>query len=98
VTSRAIASIPLSRRRQGSIVTPYLLFRRRKESGDFVIVLAPDGRTLVLYLFDNIAAWSGTDQTHDSIALALGTEDLIFRLERTDTNACRAMEQEEEAR
>ena len=27
-----------------------------EESGDFLIDLAPDGRTLVLYLFDNIAA------------------------------------------
>jgi hypothetical protein len=65
-----------------------------EESGDFLIDLAPDGRTLVLYLFDNIAAWSGTDQAHDSIALALDTEDLIFRLERTPSNACGAMEQE----
>ena len=31
-----------------------------EKSGDFLIDLAPHGRTLVLYLFDNIAAWSGT--------------------------------------
>lgn len=65
-----------------------------EESGDFLIDLAPDGRAVVLFLFDNIAAWSGTDQTHDSIALALDTEDLIFRLELTHSNAYRAMEQE----
>ena len=28
------------------------------------------------------------------MALALDTEDLIFRLERTHSHACRAMEQE----
>jgi hypothetical protein len=65
-----------------------------EEGGDFPIDLPGDGRTLGLYLFDGIAAWSGTDQTHDASQMGLGKDDLIFHFERTDPNACKTMEQE----
>jgi hypothetical protein len=48
----------------------------------------------VLYLVDDIAALSGTDQTHDPSQMGLGKENLIFHLERRDPNACKTMEQE----
>lgn len=63
-----------------------------EESGDFPIDLPTDGKSLTAYLFDRVAAWSGTDQRKKTIALRIGSEDLIFRLDRTDAAACRAME------
>jgi hypothetical protein len=69
-----------------------------EESGDFPIDLPADGRMLTAYLFDRIAAWSGTDQRKKTIGLRLGREDLIFRLDRTDAAACHAMERALRAR
>jgi hypothetical protein len=69
-----------------------------EESGDFPIDLPEGGRTLTAYLFDRVAAWTSTDQRRKTIALRLGREDLIFRLDRTDAAACRAMEQALRAR
>jgi hypothetical protein len=69
-----------------------------EESGDFPIDLPADGKTLTAYLFDRIAAWTSTDQRKKTIALRLGREDLIFRLDRTDDSACRALERALRAR
>jgi hypothetical protein len=64
-----------------------------EESGDFPIDLPAGGGTLTAYLFDRVAAWSGTDQQKKTIDLRLGKDDLIFRLDRADAAACQAMEQ-----
>jgi hypothetical protein len=69
-----------------------------EESGDFPIDLPEGGRSLTAYLFDRVAAWSGTDQQKKTIALRLGKDDLIFRLNRTDAAACQAMERALRAR
>ena len=69
-----------------------------EESGDFPIDLPEGGDSLTAYLFDRIAAWSGTDQRKKTIDLRLGKDDLIFRLDRTDAAACHAMEQALRAR
>jgi hypothetical protein len=63
-----------------------------EESGDFPIDLPEGGKSLTAYLFDRVAAWSGTDQRKKTIDLRLGKDDLIFRLDRTDAAACHAME------
>jgi hypothetical protein len=64
-----------------------------EEGGDFPIELAPDGSSLVLYLFDGIAAFAGPDQTKDANPVKLGPEDLIFRLDRAAKAECSALEQ-----
>jgi hypothetical protein len=63
------------------------------QGGDFPIAPAPDGKSLVLYLFDGIAAFAGPDQTKDAIPVKLGPQDLIFRLDRADKSECSALEQ-----
>jgi hypothetical protein len=63
-----------------------------EEGGDFPIDLAADGKSLTLYLFDQISAWLGTNQRKGTIGAKLGKEDLIFRLERVDAAACRGIE------
>jgi hypothetical protein len=69
-----------------------------EESGDFPIDLPEDGKSLTAYLFDRIAAWTSTDQRKKTVSARLGSEDLIFRLDRTDTAACHAMERALRAR
>ena len=70
----------------------YAGLRTDEEGGDFPVDLAGDGKSLTLYLFDQIAAWLGTDQKKGTVGANLGVDDLIFRLERVDAAACRALE------
>jgi len=63
-----------------------------EEGGDFPVDLAADGKSLTLYLFDQIAAWLGTNQKKKPIGANLGKDDLIFRLDRVDAGACRDIE------
>jgi hypothetical protein len=63
-----------------------------EEGGDFPIDLAQDGKSLTLYLVDQTSAWSGPNQKKKTIGMRLGSEDLIFRLDRTDATTCRSME------
>jgi hypothetical protein len=62
-----------------------------EEGGDYPIDFAADGKSLTLYLINDVAAWLGTNQKK-TIAAGLGKDDLIFRLERIDAAACRGME------
>src|SRR5215470_9296062 len=62
-----------------------------EEGGDFPIDFAADGKSLTLYLFDQISAWLGTNQRKGTIGARLGKDDLIFRLERVDAAACRGI-------
>jgi hypothetical protein len=70
----------------------YAGLRTDEEGGDFPVDFAEDGKSLTLYLFDQIAAWLGTDQKKGTIGANLGEDDLIFRLDRVDAAACRAIE------
>ena len=63
-----------------------------EEGGDFPVDFAADGQALTLYLFDQISAWSGTNQKKKTTSARLGKDDLIFRLDRVDPAACRGME------
>lgn len=63
-----------------------------EEGGDFPIDFAADGKALTLYLVDETSAWSGPNQKKKTINMRLGSEDLIFRLDRVDAATCRPME------
>jgi hypothetical protein len=63
-----------------------------EEGGDYPIDFAADGKSLTLYLVDQTSAWSGPDQKKKTIRMRLGSEDLIFRLDRADAAMCRSME------
>jgi len=62
-----------------------------EEGGYFLIDLAADGRTLMLYLDDQVRAWRGA-QTGEAQANRFGREDRVFRLNRTAASACTPME------
>jgi len=70
----------------------YAGLRTDEEGGDFPVDFADDGKSLTLYLFDQVAAWLGTNQKKGTIGANLGADDLNFRLERVDAAACRAIE------
>jgi hypothetical protein len=63
-----------------------------EEGGDFPIDFAADGTSLTLYLVDQTSAWSGPNQKNRTINMRLGSEDLIFRLDRVEAAMCRSME------
>jgi len=63
-----------------------------EEGGDFPIDFATDGRSLTLYVFDQISAWLGTNQNKKTVGANLGKDDLIFRLDRVDAAACQGIE------
>jgi hypothetical protein len=63
-----------------------------EEGGDFPVDFATDGKSLTLYLVDQTSAWSGPNQKKKTINMRLGSEDLIFRLDRVDAATCRSME------
>ena len=62
-----------------------------EEGGYFLVDLAADGRTLMLYLEDHVSAWRGP-QTGEAQPVRLGREDRVFRLNRISASACAAME------
>ncbi len=62
-----------------------------EEGGYFLIDLAADGRTLTLYLEDQVRAWRGA-QAGDAQPQRFGREDRIFRLNRTAASACTSLE------
>ena len=61
-----------------------------EEGGDFPIDLK-DGRSILLYLPDYIAAWPSLDRSKSAGFIELGKEDQVFRLDATDTASCREM-------
>ncbi|MGZ5842390.1 MAG: hypothetical protein ACXWJ8_10705 [Xanthobacteraceae bacterium] len=63
-----------------------------EEGGDYPIDFAADGKSLTLYLVDQTSAWFGPSQKKKTIRMRLGSEDLIFRLDRVDAATCRSME------
>jgi len=70
----------------------YAGLRTDEEGGDFPVDFAEDGKSLTLYVFDQVAAWLGTNQRKGTVGANLGVDDLIFRLDRVDAVACRAIE------
>lgn len=64
-----------------------------REGGYFLIDLAADGRTVTLYLASPIESMQGADGRSSRGDVHLGRDDRVFRLQRTDASACRALEQ-----
>ena len=64
------------------------------EEGGYVLFdPATDGRSLVLYLQSPITARAGLSGKATAYNVKLGREDREFRLARTDSAACKAMEE-----
>ena len=70
----------------------YAGLRTDEEGGDFPVDFAADGKSVTLFLFDQIAAWLGTNQRKGTVGANLGVDDLVFRLDRADATACRTLE------
>jgi hypothetical protein len=63
-----------------------------EEGGDFPIDLK-DGKSILLYLPEGIAAWSSFDRSNAAEFIELGSEDQVFKLGKSDAGLCREMEQ-----
>jgi len=63
-----------------------------EEGGDFPIDLK-DGKSILLYLPDGIAAWSSFDRSNAAEFIELGSEDQVFKLGKSDAGLCRELEQ-----
>ena len=63
-----------------------------EEGGDFPIDLK-DGRSILLYLPNYIAAWASFDRSGNAEFIELGKEDRVFKLDAADGALCRAIEQ-----
>ena len=63
-----------------------------EEGGYFLIDLAADGKSAMLHLDSPIAPWQGGREGDHARHVELGRDDRVFRLERTDAAACRALE------
>jgi hypothetical protein len=63
-----------------------------EEGGDFPVDLR-DGRTIVVYLPDSMAAWHSYDRSQGAEWTEFGPDDRIFRLDRTGTGQCRDMDE-----
>ncbi len=61
-----------------------------EEGGDFPIDLR-DGAAVVVYFPDSLAAWSSPDGPVEADFPEFGTEDQVFRLNRTTTASCREL-------
>ena len=63
-----------------------------EEGGDFPIDLK-DGRSILLYLPDYIAAWPSFDRSKSAASVELGREDRVFKLDvSSDQASCREMD------
>jgi len=65
-----------------------------EEGGYFVIDLPADGKSATLYLDSPIAPWRAGRKGDHAVHVDLGRDDRVFRLERTDAAACRALEEQ----
>ena len=61
-----------------------------EEGGDFPIDLR-DGAAVVVYFPDSLAAWSSLDRPVEADFPEFGSEDQVFRLNRTATASCREL-------
>jgi hypothetical protein len=64
-----------------------------REGGYFLIDLAEGGSTATLYLASPIESMQGKDGRGSPGEVHLGRSDRVFRLQRTDPSACRALEE-----
>jgi hypothetical protein len=64
-----------------------------EEGGYFLIDLPADGKSAMLYLDNQIAPWRAGRKGDHAVHVDLGRDDRVFRLERTDAAACRALEE-----
>jgi hypothetical protein len=62
-----------------------------EEGGDFPIDLK-DGRSILLYLPEYIAAWPSFDRSKNAGFIELGKEDRVFKLDISDIAPCRELE------
>ena len=63
-----------------------------EEGGFFLIDLSADGKTATLYLDSPIASMNGEDKKGFNGRIDPGPEDRVFRLQRTSSAACAAIE------
>ena len=63
-----------------------------EEGGDFPVDLR-DGRSIVLYMPDAIAGWPSFDLSNPADFFSFGTEDRIFRLDKTDPALCSELDE-----
>ena len=63
-----------------------------EEGGDFPIDLK-DGKSILLYLPDSVAAWSSFDRSEAAEWPEFGKDDQVFRLDRADASLCREIEE-----
>jgi hypothetical protein len=64
-----------------------------REAGFFTIDLSSDMRSMVVAFEDFVAAWRGMSQEKPAPDLALGPQDRVFRLERTNPSACKTLDE-----
>jgi hypothetical protein len=62
-----------------------------EEGGDFPIDLK-DGKSILLYLPDSIAAWPSFDRSKSAAFIELGKEDRVFKLDIANQGLCREMD------
>jgi hypothetical protein len=63
-----------------------------EEGGDFVISPDPGGRTLLVYLDSGLRLHRGTSGRWTTPFIEFGKDDRVFRLDRTDAAACKALD------
>lgn len=63
-----------------------------EEGGYFIVDLAADGKSAMLYLDSPIAPWLGGRKGDHAVHVDLGPDDQVFRLERTDAAVCAGLE------
>jgi len=61
-----------------------------EEGGDFPIDLK-DGQSLIVYFPEDLTAWRSIDRSDPANFESFGTDDQIFRVDRTSTSVCREM-------
>ena len=63
-----------------------------QEGGVVVIDPARDGQSLMLFMEDSVVVQDGLAKDDRALSFKLGREDRTFRLTRTDTAQCKAMD------
>lgn len=86
--------IPAYRKNEGFVCIATYSPSSAEEAGTIVFDLPADGRTLTLYLDDQIGLWSAIHLGGRTRLLKLGRDDRSFRLDRTDAADCRDLERD----
>ncbi len=86
--------MPAYRKNEGFVCLATYSPSSAEEAGTIVFDLPADGRTLTLYLDDQIGLWSAVHLGGRTRLLKLGRDDRSFRLDRTDAADCRDLERD----